>query len=137
MNSNFTSGSYTLTTQNITVKVTPFFLPHESNINSGNYCFSYTIVITNLNSEGIKLLNRHWKIFSGGRQIGDVKGEGVIGQQPIIEPNENYEYTSHTVINHHFGSMKGTYTFISRKSEFLYVEIPEFFLLYATNEQFH
>jgi len=128
---------YTQTTMGIRVTVTPQYLADRSDPEQGAYAYSYTVDLENLGPHPVQLKNRHWKVFSKAVQIADIKGEGVIGEQPVINPNETFRYTSWTMIPDTIGSMKGTYTFLSETGEFLDVEIPEFMLIYMDQQTVH
>lgn len=130
-------NSYAQVTRDIKVSVVPSYLAEQSDPTSNIYAFNYKVTLENFGLEAAQLVNRHWKVFSGGKQIADVKGEGVVGEQPILAPGANYTYSSGTVINSTHGSMLGTYTFISEQKEFFDVEIPEFHLIYFANETLH
>ncbi|MCB0325877.1 MAG: Co2+/Mg2+ efflux protein ApaG [Bdellovibrionales bacterium] len=128
---------YSEKTRGIEVTVAPVFLQQESDIDQSVYAYSYTVRIRNEGTVAVKLINRHWVVMSGGRQIADVKGEGVVGQQPILGPGEAYEYTSGTIVVDPVGSMHGTYTFHSETGEFFDVAIPSFNLLFIASDTIH
>lgn len=128
---------YTKTTGSIVVNVQPQFLPDRSHIEQGLYTYAYTVTIQNQGSQMVQLINRHWRVFSGERQIADVKGEGVVGEQPVIKPGDSFQYTSGTVVHHEVGSMRGYYTFLSARGEFFDVEIPEFHLIFLDSASIH
>jgi ApaG protein len=120
---------YVAITHGVKVAVAPAFHPMQSEPSRDLYMFTYTVTIENIGERAVQLLNRHWIVFSGERQCADVKGEGVIGEQPTLLPGEVYRYTSGTSITEPMGMMWGTYTFQSENGEFLYVEIPKFDLI--------
>ena len=94
------------------------------------YIFSYTITIENKSKFPVQLLDRHWQIFDSQGDSQIVNGEGVIGQQPILKPNESFSYTSGCQLNSDYGRMKGHYTFVNLDNQNNFsVEIPEFDLL--------
>ena len=117
-------------TANVIVKVTPEYVEAESNPENQVFAFIYNVSIENNRRENIQLLNRHWKIFAGGVQIADVKGEGVVGQKPAISSGEIYKYSSFSVVNAETAYMFGFYTFLAESGLFFDVEIPEFQLNY-------
>ena len=123
-------GQYTEITNGIRVTASPEYLPEQSDPNNNLYAFSYSITIENTSSESVQLINRHWVIFSGTRQHGDVKGEGVVGVQPIIGPSDRFEYTSGATIKDTAGAMEGTYTFVGENGDFFDVKIPRFDFIY-------
>ena len=129
-------GEFSLITANIRVSVKPELLPDRSDVKSKIYAHSYTVNIENNSSETFQLINRHWKVFSAGKQIADVKGEGVIGEQPLIHPGEVFEYQSWTMVRDDIGSMTGAFTCVSETGEFFDILVPEFPLLYI-DENLH
>ena len=118
--------NYSATTQNIRVTVVPRFLAEESEVSRGIYVFAYTVTIENHGSTPAQLIGRHWLVFSAGALFNEVKGVGVVGEQPVIEPGESYEYTSSAAISDPFGSMRGSYSFTLPTGESVEAEIPEF-----------
>lgn len=130
-------NAYTEVTRSISVTVQPEYFSDRSSPEDGVYLFGYTVTIENQGSEVAQLINRHWLVFSGNRQFADVKGEGVVGEQPSIEPGVSFQYGSWTVLDQPFGSMQGTYTFRSELGEFFDVQIPKFELLYLDPKRLH
>jgi ApaG protein len=124
--------SYSATTHDIRITAYPQFLENESNPARNIYSFAYTITIENYGEELVQLLSRHWSISSGGLPYSEVKGEGVVGQQPYLKPGEGFQYTSGSVIKDPVGSMQGEYTFINSSGELFAVEIPRFDLIYPS-----
>lgn len=91
------------------------------------YAFSYTITITNNTSGTVQLLSRHWIITDGNNHVEEVRGPGVVGQTPVIDPGESFSYTSGALVKTPAGSsMKGSYQFIDDQQKPFDVEIPEF-----------
>lgn len=129
--------SYTKTTRNIQITVIPSYIEEQSDPKEGIYSFSYKVFIRNLGAEGVELVNRHWRVFSYEEQIADVKGEGVGGEQPLLEPGDEFIYSSWTTITAPYGSMQGQYTFISESGEFFDVEVPRFDLRYFDPHTLH
>jgi ApaG protein len=95
------------------VTVVSAYLPEQSNEEDGRYAFSYTVTITNTGSVAAQLISRHWIITDDDNQISEVKGLGVIGAQPLLQPNEQFTYSSGTVLNTSTGSMRGTYQIVA------------------------
>ncbi len=124
--------SYTETTNDICISVNPQFLPEESDPLARVYAFAYTVTVENFGSVTVQLLRRHWIVMSGGVQIAEVNGDGVIGEQPILPPEHAFQYTSGSVINDPVGSMHGSYTFKGEGDYLFQVVIPKFDLLYPT-----
>ncbi|WP_283787899.1 Co2+/Mg2+ efflux protein ApaG [Bermanella sp. WJH001] len=115
------------------VHVMPHYMTEESSPAKKRYVFSYTVSITNETLEPVQLMSRHWIITNGETlDTQEVRGEGVIGQQPIIKPGDSYTYTSGTVMETPVGTMNGHYTMLDHKGELFDVTIPVFTLA-ATN----
>lgn len=115
--------------ENIQVNVTPFYLKDESVPEKNRYVFSYTVSIYNDGEHDAQLLSRHWIITNGkDLKTQEVRGDGVIGQQPIIPPGESYQYTSGTVMESPVGTMQGSYGFCNEEGDFFDVIIPVFSL---------
>ncbi len=125
-----TEQPYSEVTNGIRVSVLPNHLEDKSDPQSGIFAFCYTVLIENLSDSVVQLLERHWVIVSGQRQIADVIGPGVIGKQPVLEPGESYEYTSGAVIHDSIGAMYGSYSFKTESGRVIEVTIPRFDLLY-------
>lgn len=96
-----------------TVDVETMYLPEQSSEEDGNYAFSYTITVTNTGTMAAQLVSRHWIIDDGNGDSQEVKGLGVVGEQPLIQPNESYQYTSGTLLTSLAGSMHGTYQMVA------------------------
>lgn len=122
---------------NFIVSVKTQAVEAESDINNNIYAFTYSITINNKSNITARLINRHWMVFSGNLQIADVKGEGVVGQQPVLRPSDSFEYSSWTVIKEPIGSMKGTFTFLSSDGDFFDIKIPEFPLIFKDRLTVH
>jgi ApaG protein len=95
------------------VSVKTAYLQDQSSIEDNRYAFSYTITITNIGDIAAQLISRHWIIADANGEVNEVKGLGVIGLQPLLQPNENFEYTSGTVLDTSAGSMHGTYQLVA------------------------
>lgn len=114
-------------TEGISITVETFYQPAQSNPLSAEYMFAYRITIENLSPIGIKLLRRHWHIADSNGSFREVEGEGVVGQQPIIEPGGNYQYVSACNLRSDIGKMWGTYQMENLYNKKLFsVHIPEF-----------
>ena len=122
--------SYTQTTHDIRITVVPEYLPEQSSTEANVYCYAYHITIENLGAQTVKLIDRHWKIFSAGEQIGEVAGPGVVGKQPLLQEGQSFNYTSGTEVRDPVGYMEGTYTFVGVDGTPFLVQIPRFHLLY-------
>jgi len=104
-------GSKTVT-EGIRVEVESQFLPERSDPSKGEWFFIYTIRITNEGTGAAQLVSRHWIITDGTGWVEEVRGPGVIGQQPVIEPGTSFEYTSACPLKTPFGTMHGTYQMV-------------------------
>ena len=122
--------SYSETTNEVRITAYPQYLEGESAPPRSIYSFAYTITIENHGKELVQLLSRHWQISSGGLPYSEVRGDGVVGQQPYLKPGEGFQYTSGAVIKDPVGSMQGEYSFINSSGELFEVSIPRFDLIY-------
>ena len=112
----------------IKVSVNTTYLQQESDPENNKYYFLYTVSIINKGDVGAKLLSRNWVIEDANGKIQNVKGEGVVGDQPYINPGDEYQYTSGTVLETSLGTMKGSYQMINDLDKNFDAEIPEFVL---------
>nr|MBF0684395.1 Co2+/Mg2+ efflux protein ApaG [Pseudomonas sp.] len=97
----------------IEVSVTPQFLPEQSDPEQNRYAFAYRVTIENRGTLSAQLLSRHWIITDGDGQVQEVRGAGVVGQQPVIAPGERHVYTSGTLMNSSVGIMQGSYQMVA------------------------
>ncbi len=104
------------------------FLPEQSDESGNRFVFSYTITITNLGNETVKLVSRHWIITDADNQVQEVRGQGVVGEQPLLKPNQSFEYTSGTVLTTQVGTMRGSYQMAGEDGAQFDVDIPQFVL---------
>lgn len=117
-------------TEGVSITVETFYQAAQSNPLNSEYLFAYRITIENLSSMPVKLLSRHWYIFDSSGSHREVEGEGVVGQQPIIEPSGSYQYVSACNLRTDMGKMYGTYTMENLYNKKLFkVHIPEFQLI--------
>src|SRR3970040_1191545 len=112
----------------ITVAARPAFIPDQSDMDSGRYVFAYTITITNTGTLPAQLVSRHWIITDANNQVQEVRGQGVVGEQPMLRPNESFQYTSGTAIATPVGTMRGTYQMVAEDGVQFDAAIPEFTL---------
>ena len=110
------------------VEVEPRFLPEQSAPSQGIYSFAYTITITNNGEVPAQLISRHWVIGNSAGEVEEVKGLGVVGQQPLLKPGEAFQYTSGCRLRTPSGSMEGSYFFVAEDGERFDVQIPPFML---------
>lgn len=120
---------------NIRVEVISEFIPDQSSAEAGRYVFAYHVTIENHGTLPAQLLSRHWIITDGNQQVQEVRGEGVIGEQPTILPGESYQYSSGTVLQTPVGSMQGSYQMIDATGLRFDASIPVFTL--ATPRSLH
>ena len=120
----------TTTTQGVTVSVTTNYLPDYSSPGQEHYVFAYKIDIRNNSEYTVKLLRRHWYIYDANGVIREVEGEGVVGQQPVLEPGDSHQYVSGCNLKSGLGKMRGTYEMERLADGSIFaVEIPEFTLV--------
>ena len=121
---------YTATTHNITIRVESFYQPQQSNPLVNRYLYAYRIHIENNSAETVQLLSRHWVIADSNGINREIKGDGVIGKQPILEPGQIHKYSSWAPLATDIGKMYGTFTMRRMNNEELFkVKIPVFQLL--------
>ncbi len=117
-------------TEGVSITVETFYQPAQSNPLSSDYLFAYRITIENLSTMPIKLLRRYWNIVDSNGSYRQVEGDGVVGQQPIIEPGDSYQYVSAANLKSDMGKMYGTYQMENLYNKRLItVAIPEFQLI--------
>lgn len=112
----------------IGVSVRTAYLPEQSDEEADRYVFAYTITISNTGTVASQLISRHWIITNGDGNIHEVRGLGVVGEQPLLKPGDSFEYTSGTAITSLAGSMKGSYQMVAEDGIHFTVDIPEFIL---------
>ncbi|MFZ3086865.1 MAG: Co2+/Mg2+ efflux protein ApaG [Methylotenera sp.] len=111
-----------------TVKVEVTFIPDQSDVEHNRYAFAYHVIITNTGNIAAQLISRHWIVTEADGEKQEIKGLGVVGAQPLLNPNEQYEYTSGTVINTPMGEMHGTYQMVAEDGTQFDAIIPVFSL---------
>ena len=119
---------YRTVTHEIEVKVVPEFLADRSSPENGYFFWAYTITLTNLGREQVQLKTRHWRITDAHGKLQEVRGAGVIGEQPVLKPGQNFEYTSGVPLPTSSGFMVGTYGMVTEAGEPFDIEIPAFSL---------
>ena len=112
----------------IQVSARTAFIPEQSDLDSGRYVFAYTITITNAGNIPAQLVSRHWIITDANNKVQEVRGPGVVGEQPLLRPNESFEYTSGTAIATPVGTMRGSYQMVAEDGRQFDAPIPEFTL---------
>jgi ApaG protein len=120
---------YRAVTRKIEVTVTPRFLPERSSPNNGYYFWAYTIDIVNHGTETVQLKTRHWRITDALGRLQEVKGPGVVGEEPQLAPGQSFEYTSGVPLPTPSGFMRGTYGMVRTDDRTRFdIEIPAFSL---------
>jgi ApaG protein len=114
------------TTRGIRVHVRSEYSPERSQPAKNQWFFLYTIEISNEGTETVQLVTRHWTITDGAGHVEEVKGPGVVGQQPILAPGEAFEYTSGCPLTTPFGLMHGSYQMVNQRGEMFDIEIAPF-----------
>ena len=117
---------YRAVTRRIEVTVEPDFLPERSSVAKSEYFWSYSIVITNTGAETVQLRTRHWIIIDATGHRHEFRGEGVVGEQPVLRPGERFEYTSGVPLRTASGIMTGRYQMVSQSGEHFEIEVPTF-----------
>ena len=112
----------------IKVDVTTEYLPDQSEPAASRYVFSYTITISNTGGIAAQLISRHWVISDADGKVQEVRGLGVVGQQPLLKPGEHFEYTSGSALATPVGTMKGSYQMVAEDGTSFEAAIPEFVL---------
>jgi len=120
--------AYQATTRDIVVRVTPAFLPSQSEPARGRYVWSYTIEIENHGEETVQLVSRRWLITDAQNRTETVTGAGVVGEQPRLKPREAFRYTSACPLSTPSGEMRGAYQMLTDAGEAFEVEVPAFSL---------
>jgi len=112
----------------ITVTTRTTYVPEQSDTERGRYVFAYTITLKNTGTVAAQLISRHWIITDANNQVQEVRGLGVVGEQPKLAPEQTFEYTSGTAIATPVGTMRGTYQMVGDDGSEFEASIPEFTL---------
>ena len=119
---------YTKTTKNINITVNSYYLEEQSEPDEQHYVWAYQVTINNLSRDTVQLKNRYWKIIDSNGTKQEVRGEGVVGEQPILNPGEKFEYTSGTPLSTPSGFMEGYYEMETKNGNKFEATIPLFSL---------
>lgn len=119
---------YSQTTRGIVVTVKTFYLDDQSSPDDNHYVWAYRVRIENRGDQTVQLMNRHWIITDAIGRTQEVKGSGVVGEQPVLHPGDGYEYTSGTPLPTSSGIMHGTYEMAGEQGETFDIVIPPFSL---------
>ena len=123
-----TKHKYQAVTRNIRVAVVPAFLEDQSEPSEGRYVWAYHVTIENRGGEPVQLLSRYWRITDSRGRVREVRGAGVVGEQPVIQPGGAFEYTSGAPLETASGFMTGTYQMRASSGESFEIDIPLFAL---------
>ena len=110
------------------VSVETAYLQEQSKPDDNQYAFAYTVTISNVGSVAAQLISRHWIITDANNHVQEVKGLGVVGAQPLLQPNQQFEYTSGTLLATPVGSMRGTYQIVAEDGTMFDAVIESFTL---------
>ena len=121
-------GRYVATTRGIKVAVRPVFLEDQSTPGSCHFVWAYYVRIENTGTATVQLKTRHWRITDAYGHVHEVKGDGVVGKQPVLAPGDVFEYASGTPLATPYGLMFGTYQMVAEQGEHFDVKIPAFSL---------
>jgi len=119
---------YSAITREIRVQVEPIYLDDQSEPDDAQYVWAYRVQIENEGTETVQLLTRYWHITDGVGRVQEVRGAGVVGEQPVLNPGDSYEYTSGTPLPTPSGIMKGSYQMRTPAGEKFDIEVPAFSL---------
>jgi len=119
---------YAATTRQIRVTVKPTYLDDKSAPDDGHFVWAYEVTIENMGAETVQLIARHWKITDARGETHEVRGAGVVGEQPTLEPGDRFGYTSGTPLATPSGIMQGTYLMENERGERFDITIPAFSL---------
>jgi ApaG protein len=119
---------YESTTRDIRITVRPVYLEEQSAPHKDHYVWAYTVTIVNQGLTTVQLVSRYWNITDALGRVTEVQGEGVIGEKPVLDPGEDFEYTSGTPLSTASGIMRGTYTLETPEGSRFKVDIPAFSL---------
>ena len=112
----------------IAVTTVPQYLAEQSDPDAERYVFAYTITIRNIGTVAAQLISRHWLITDANEEVQEVRGLGVVGHQPLLQPGESFEYTSGASLSTPVGTMRGSYQMVAEDGTQFEADIPEFTL---------
>ncbi len=110
----------------VAVKVN--YLPEQSDEADGRFVFAYTVTLTNSGATSVQLMSRHWIITDAEYHVQEVRGKGVVGEQPVLQPGQSFEYSSGTVLSTQVGTMRGSYQMVAGDGTHFDASIPQFVL---------
>lgn len=121
-------GEYEKTTHGVRVSVESLFLDEKSDPEQNRYVWAYHVVIENKSSQAVQLLTRRWRITDANGAVQEVRGDGVVGEQPVLVPGDSFEYTSGTPLGTPSGFMTGSYRMETETGGRIDVAVPDFSL---------
>ncbi|MBX2813396.1 MAG: Co2+/Mg2+ efflux protein ApaG [Myxococcales bacterium] len=116
-------------TEGFRVRVESRYLAHQSTPAHNRFVFAYTVMMINEGDGTVKLESRHWIITDGRDKVEEVRGEGVVGEKPVLKPGQSFQYTSGCVLETTFGTMKGAYRIVREDGTYFDAEISPFMLM--------
>jgi ApaG protein len=119
---------YSRVTNDIQITVMPEFVPERSDADEATFFWAYTVEIANCGALTVQLTARHWKITDANGRLEEVRGPGVVGEQPVLKPGERFRYTSGCPLTTPSGIMMGSYRMVNEKGDIFDAEIPAFSL---------
>ena len=119
---------YSRVTRDIEITVLPEFVPERSDADEGQYFWAYTVEIANQGDKTVQVTARHWKITDANGHLEEVKGAGIVGEQPVLKPGEIFRYTSGCPLTTSSGIMAGSYQLVDEAGAAFEVEVPTFSL---------
>lgn len=128
MSSSEQTGHSDTTTDGIRIRVGAAYLPHQSSPTDDRYAYAYRVRIDNVGGHTAQLLRRHWVILDADNERREVKGNGVVGEQPVLAPGESFEYTSGATLETSWGTMEGTYAMVREDGTPFDAVVGRFFL---------
>ncbi len=123
-----TPDSYSQVSNDVRVTIFPVYLENQSSPSASQFVWAYHVVIENMREEAFQLKTRYWRITDALGRVQEVSGDGVVGEEPIIEPGDFFEYTSGTPLNTPSGIMVGRYGMKKTNGETFHVDVPVFSL---------
>ena len=112
----------------INIKARVNYLAEQSDEAENRFVFAYTIILTNAGDTAAKLVSRHWVITDANQNVQEVRGQGVVGEQPVLQPKQSFEYSSGTVLATQVGTMSGSYRMVAEDGTEFDAPIPRFVL---------
>lgn len=122
------SHNYSKTTHDIRISVEPVYLEHQSSPTDNQYAWAYNVRMENMGKDEVQLISRYWKITDAFGITKEVRGPGVVGEQPVLKPGSQFEYSSGTLLPTTSGIMAGAYQMVTTDGRALDIEIPAFSL---------